>query len=536
MNKLIALLLVLAITICAVGCSNAGAGNSSDGGILGGISSGSGDSGNSDGHGNPGGVASNGVLCSGHVDANNDGGCDKCAVSVLFNLDFYSVNDLHGKFCDTDTQVGVDELTTYLKNACASNPNTVILSAGDMWQGSAESNLTQGNIITEWMNELDFASMTIGNHEYDWGEDPIKQNATLAEFPFLGINIYDRDSNQRVDYCKPSVFIDKGSVQIGIIGAVGDCYSSIASEMSKDVYFLTGNQLTELVKAESRMLKERGADFIVYAVHDGYGGTNYDATMTDSMMSGYYDAALSNGYVDLVFEAHTHKYYVKSDKYGVYHLQGGGDNLGITHADVNINIANGNKSVSAEYISTAKYSALSDDPVVERLMLKYADKVGKADEVLGKNSYRRSRDALRDIVARLYYEAGVKKWGKDYKIVLGGGFLSVRSPGYLAAGDVTYGDLQMLFPFDNQLVLCSVKGTYLKSKFFETTNDNYFVYYESYGTSVKKNIDPNATYYIIVDSYTSTYGPNHLTEIARYDATTFARDLLAEYIKQGGLK
>lgn len=473
--------------------------------------------------------------CPEHLDKENDGVCDNCAASVVWNFDFYSVNDLHGKFRDTDSQTGVDEMTTYFKNAITANPNTVLLSAGDMWQGSAESNLTRGNIVTEWMNELGFASMTLGNHEYDWGEEPIRQNAELAQFPFLGINIYDRDTNERVEYCKSSAFIDKGEVQIGIIGAIGDCYSSIASDMSEGVYFLTGDRLTELVKKESQSLKEKGADFIIYVLHDGYGGTNYSSTIADSMLSGYYDVALSNGYVDLIFEAHTHKYYTKTDKYGVYHLQGGGDNLGITHADVDINIANGSKKVNGEYISATKYSGLPDDPIVGRLMSKYADKVGKAEETLGKNAYQRNSRAIRNIVAELYYKAGVEKWGKDYKIVLGGGFLSVRSPGYLAVGDVTYGDLQMLLPFDNQLVLCSVKGKYLKSKFFETDNSNYFIYYESYGANIKNNIDPEGTYYIIVDSYTSTYGPNHLTEIARYDSTTFARDLLAEYIEQGGL-
>lgn len=505
MKRLLALILLLSLVICTVSCSNGG-------GLFG------------------------ETACSKHTDANDDGQCDKCAVSVLSNFDFYAVNDLHGKFADTEVQSGVDEMTSYLKNAQVINPNTLVLSIGDMWQGSAESNLTKGNIITEWMNDVNFVSMNLGNHEYDWGEEPIEQNSKLAEFPFLGINIYDRETNKRVDYCKPSLMVEKNGVKIGIIGAMGDCYSSIASEMSEGVYFVTGKGLTDLVQAESRTLKEMGADFIIYTIHDGYGGTNYDSTMTDSMLSGFYDVNLSNGYVDLVFEAHTHKYYVKTDKYGVYHLQGGGDNLGITHVDVDINTANGNfKVINAEYLRSSTYSGMTGDPIVEQLMQKYDNQIGKAKEVLGKNAYYRDSRSLRNIVARLYYEAGQKKWGKDYNIVLGGGFLTVRSPGHLQAGDVTYGNLQMLLPFDNQLTLCSIKGSYLKWKFLETDNSNYFIYCGDYGESVKDNIDPNATYYVIVDSYTSTYGPNRLTEIARYDAETFARDLLAEYIKTGGL-
>jgi hypothetical protein len=93
----------------------------------------------------------------------------------------------------------------------------------------------------------------------------------------------------------------------------------------------------------------------------------------------------------------------------------------------------------------------------------------------------------------------------------------------------------MLMPFDNTLVLCSVKGSDLKSKFINTSNDNYFIGYTAYGASLKGKIDNNATYYIVVDTYTSTYGPNRLTEIARYTEGVYARDLLADYIRAGGL-
>jgi hypothetical protein len=93
----------------------------------------------------------------------------------------------------------------------------------------------------------------------------------------------------------------------------------------------------------------------------------------------------------------------------------------------------------------------------------------------------------------------------------------------------------MIMPFDNTLVLCSVRGSDLNRKFINTSNSNYFIGYTDYGRSLKGKIDSNATYYIIVDTYTSTYGPNKLTEIARYKEGVYARDLLADYIRAGGL-
>lgn len=476
--------------------------------------------------------------CKKHKDKNNDEICDSCKQSVIVYFDFYNINDLHGKLADADSHVGVDELTTYLKNARKENPNSIFLSTGDMWQGQAESNMTKGIIMTDWMNELDFSAMAIGNHEYDWGSEYIKNNDDFAEFPLLAINVYDRATNKLVDYCDASVLIESNGLQIGVIGAIGDCYSSIAVDKCDDVYFKVGSELTSLVKDESDRLRDKGADFIVYILHDGYGQTNLGSIqqISSSQISSYYDVSLSDGYIDLVFEGHTHQGYMLKDQHGVYHLQNRGDNKGgISHAEVAINSVTEKASVTeVDLISTYEYSDLNDDPIVENLLQKYDNQISEANKVLGYNSSYRNSEFLEQTVADLYYEAGVKAWGNKYKIVLGGGFIRTRSPYNLPAGDVTYGQLQSLFTFDNQLTLCSIKGRDLKRKFLETNNEDYFICCGDYGNSIKNNIDPTATYYVVVDNYTAYYAPNNLTVVEEYAPDVFARDLLAEYIKNGG--
>ncbi len=469
-----------------------------------------------------------------HADADGNDYCDDCGGYLIVVIDFYAINDLHGKFDDSDTQPGVDELTTYLRNAEKTDDHTVFLSSGDMWQGSSESNLTKGLLITDWMNDLDFASLTLGNHEFDWGEEYIRKNAAIAEFPILAINIYDTETDLRADYCEPSVLVQEGDVTIGIIGAIGNCYSSIAGDKVEDIYFKTGKELTALVKAEAERLRAMGADYIVYSIHDGHGNsiTYDDAKLSGAQISSYYDIALSDGYVDLVFEGHSHQRYVFKDPKGVFHLQNGGDNKGISHVEVSINIVNHNSDVrEAEFVSTSDYSHLPDDPIVDQLLEKYKNEVAAGTRVIGKNDKVRDGDELRQLIADLYLEAGLERWGGKYDIVLGGGFISVRSPGYLGMGDVIYSDLQMLFPFDNELVLCSVQGKDLKRNFLETENKNYFISLNGQQPS----IDANDTYYIVVDSYSSTYAPNHLTEIERYGTDVYARDLLAAYIEKGGM-
>jgi len=461
------------------------------------------------------------IDCTQHTDGDDNGICDSCRVSLLVCLDFYSINDLHGKLADGDSHPGVDELTTYLKNARETDDYAIFLSAGDMWQGQAESNMTKGNIITDWMNYLEFAAMTIGNHEYDWGSEYIRKNEEIADFPFLAINIYDRETNQRVDYCDASTVVEVGGLQIGIIGAMGDHYSSIAVDKSADVYFKTGSQLTALVKEESTRLQNQGVDFIVYVIHSD---------------SGDYDSSLSSGgYVDLVFEGHTHQGYTTKDSYGVYHLQNAGDNRdGISHVEITINsVTNSFIVKEAEQISKYEYSNLADDPIVEDLLQKYDDILSGAYEVLGYNRTNRNSTALGNIVAELYYKAGVEKWGDKYDIVLGGGSLNTRSPYSLPVGNVTYADLQSLFTFDNDIMLCSIKGRDLQSRFFN--NSDYRISYGDYGASIKNNIDPNATYYVIVDSWSGLYSYNNMTVVEYYDAGVYARDLLAEYVREGGL-
>ncbi|MDE6201161.1 MAG: metallophosphoesterase [Clostridiales bacterium] len=461
-----------------------------------------------------------------HTDADSDKVCDECGKSVMAELTFLAVNDLHGKFIDTDNQPGVDEFTTYLKNLYADTAREeVLLSSGDMWQGTVESSTNKGKLMTEWMNHVGFVSMTLGNHEYDWGAPVLTPNSQLAEFPFLAINI--TYNGKAVDYCQPSTIVEKGGIKIGIIGAIGDCLSSISGDFTTGLKFATGSELTALVKAESdRLRNNEGCDFIVYSIHEGYGSET-------SSISDYYDTSLSNGYVDLVFEGHTHQSYIKQDEYNVYHLQGGGENRYVSQADVSYNTVTKQYTVMPRTLGTNVYanSSLKDDPIVNEIFDKYFPDGNPYTTVLGNIRSQKSDTEIYEDVARLYYEKGVELWGNSYDIVLGGGFLKLRTPYRVSAGDVTYASLFTILPFDNDIVLGKISGYYLKSKFLETTNENYHVYAPTVSAS---SINNNTYYYIIVDSYTSTYASNRITEVERWDSEKYARDLLADYVKAGG--
>ena len=468
-----------------------------------------------------------------HTDKDDDGTCDYCSVSVIVWFDFYGLNDLHGKVLDSSTQPGLEELSTYLKHMKNTNDNAIFISSGDMWQGTAESGLTHGLIITDWMNEIGFASMTLGNHEFDWADTYIRENKEISDFPLLAINIYDSKTKKLADYCTPSVVIEQDGFEIGIIGAIGDCYSSISGEVSGGIYFKTGDDLTTLVKAESERLRAQGVDFIIYSLHDGYeSNTTYKKTVSDKQISSYYDIELSDGYVDLVFEGHTHKSYMLVDSEGVIHLQGGGDNSGLTHAKVSLNSANGNSNVTTvEIVNKSVFAAYAPDTFIDELILKYEKEMARAYEDLGYNPSYRDDSEVEQLVADLYYQAGLEMWSDEYDIFLGGGFIRTRSPYNLYSGNVTYSDLYSLLTFDNQIVLCSISGYNLKQKFIYSTNSDYYVCYDGNDPST---IEDYKTYYIVTDTYTSSYKYNYLTEVDRYTPEIYARDLVADFIKKNG--
>lgn len=439
------------------------------------------------------------------------------------NLEIFALNDNHGTVKDGDSGLGISKTSTLLKTYPKNINNALYVSQGDMWQGGAESNATKGKLMTDWMNQLGFVSMTVGNHEFDWGTSYVSSNAALADFPFLGINVFDRVTNQRVDYLDPSVIVNKNGAKIGIIGSIGDCYSSIAPSMVSDIYFKVGSDLTNLVKNEATRLKnDEKCDFIIYSTH--FSDENYDLTISD--------------YVDIVFEGHSHENYIRTDAKGTYHIQSAGYNRTIGYIDLTINTTKDTFVINKiNPIYTLDYSSYANDQAAESLFTKYANEINAVDEVIGYNIRQRNSTYLRRLVASLYLEEGIKSWGSEYNIFLAGGYLSCRDPYNLYEGNVKYADLYTLFPFDNPLVLCSVSGYYLESVFINSTNNNYYISYSDYGNDNQYSVDRYQTYYVVVDSYTSEYAPNHLTEIVRHNPLNYyARDMLAEYARNGGFE
>ena len=199
-----------------------------------------------------------------------------------------------------------------------------------------------------------------------------------------------------------------------------------------------------------------------------------------------------------------------------------------------INSVSGNSNIElVEFVRASEYAGLADDEATEELEDKYSEIIDYAYSELGVVSRKYNSSELSDVVAGLYLERGLERWGEDYDIVLGGGYIKTRSPYDLKSGSVRYADILSLLPFDNRLVLCSISGNYLMTRFVNTDNSDYHNAYSEYGMAVKDTLSSNETYYVVVDTYTALYKPNRLTIVDYYDEGVYARDLLADAVQEG---
>lgn len=92
----------------------------------------------------------------------------------------------------------------------------LVLSSGDMWTGPAISTTLLGESMVDVMNAMGYRAAALGNHDFDFGQDIIRQRSRQAAFPFLGANIVLRGTDRPSDYVQPNALIDVNGVRVGV--------------------------------------------------------------------------------------------------------------------------------------------------------------------------------------------------------------------------------------------------------------------------------------------------------------------------------
>ena len=100
-------------------------------------------------------------------------------------------NDVHGRIVEEKGVIGDAKLATVIEQERAkSNQTTLVVDAGDAFQGLPISNSTKGEARTEILNQMQYDAMAVGNHEFDFGLDEAKKYKEILKFPLLSSNTY----------------------------------------------------------------------------------------------------------------------------------------------------------------------------------------------------------------------------------------------------------------------------------------------------------------------------------------------------------
>src|SRR5436190_19900734 len=94
-------------------------------------------------------------------------------------------NDIHGQLLPRQGVGGIAEVATIIRNT---KPD-LILDAGDISTGTFLADEFKGAPTIQAMNKIGYMASTIGNHEFDYGQDALRMRLREAKFPFLSANL-----------------------------------------------------------------------------------------------------------------------------------------------------------------------------------------------------------------------------------------------------------------------------------------------------------------------------------------------------------
>lgn len=452
---------------------------------------------------------------------------NKINVGGTRNIKLYCINDTHGAFTrnSEDKEAGMAYIGQYMLNK--KDENSLVLSMGDMWQGGIESNDTKGRIMVEAMNIASFDAMAIGNHEFDWGEEYLLKNQDYAVFPFLSSNIFYAGTNNLVDFATPSMIVDKGGIQIGIIGSARENMgSSIITSVAKNYDFPTPNSY---IKEESNILREAGCDIVILASHDeGMDGYNGEPTQFNDITQ--ISSTSNQRYVDTMLFAHDH--YRKNGQYnGVTYLESGCNGEYIGEVTINVTKTGENEYVVNDSSSSSRYfnaysACTTANSEIANLVDKFDDVIRDASKVIYtfNNSYTSSEFAVIVCQAMLWFMEKYNNVFDNKSIYLTShNYGGIRSD--VNKGEFTYSDLVAVCPFSNCLSL--VKCTASQMQYM--SRSSALASYEN----PNGRVESDGYYYCGTISYvaewTSGNGQSSWTSYTHYDEYIIG-DVLYEYL------
>ncbi|MDF2819582.1 MAG: bifunctional metallophosphatase/5-nucleotidase [Clostridiales bacterium] len=373
-------------------------------------------------------------------------------------------NDMHGGLVTSSTAIGADIVASVKKSI----DNAILVDAGDAMQGSSFATLTQGADVVRLMNAAGYDVMVAGNHEFDYSQERLIENAKLANFPILSANTV-KDGKRFLDGVTYSngtktnnganYIIEKNGVKVGFFGITTPQTATSANPMG-----LIGIKFEDAIvtsKAQIAELKAANVDVIIGIMHVGI---DESSPITSKAIA----TALEGSGLNVIIDGHSHSE-VGEVVGGIQIAQTGtaSANLGV----INISVVDKKVTVEAKlmkavdliaaYVPNEEIAAMAAG-IIDAQKPLLAPVVGKTSTALWGgtvNTIRETRIAETNI-GNLIADSMVAEAKKATSTIYDGKYkntpvIALQNGGgiraVVKAGDVTVGDVLAVLPFGNIL-------------------------------------------------------------------------------------
>ena len=220
-----------------------------------------------------------------------------CEVAERKPLQIVFTNDSHSAVDAIGGMGGFEARAALFDSLRATNPNTIILDAGDMWQGSPYFNLYHGRVEVETYNLMGYDAAILGNHEFDFGIDTLAARIDEMKFPIVCAN-YHFGTTPLAERVMPCAVIEREGWKVGVIGVSVNPYTLIIQDNWEGITYYDP---VGVVNHYASTLRAKGCNLIIVLSHLGLTDDSDLGNTADDKL-----ATLSEC-VDLILGGHTHQ-------------------------------------------------------------------------------------------------------------------------------------------------------------------------------------------------------------------------------------
>lgn len=379
------------------------------------------------------------------------------AQDETFALTIMHSNDTHAAHQPNSAgDGGVARQAAVINQIRAEGGNTLLLDAGDRFTGTLFHRVYLGQDQVEIMNLLGYDAMTLGNHEFDNGDEVLLAFLQGVDFPVVSANITFADTSL-ANIVQPYAVLDVAGQMIGVIGLTTADTPEIASPGAGTMF---SSDLVGAVEGAVAELTEQGVNKIIALTHIGIDVDQSILTQlngVDVVLGGHSHTLLANAY-----SAASAEYPIEAETEAgepIIYAQAGANNLYLGRLDVEFDAAGLLSDFGGDSIFLSRY--ITPDPVADALIAELAVAIDelRTTEIEGVVA---SALLVGDRAVCRVEECDLGNWITDAMLAETGAQIAITNGGGIRAnideGPVTVGDVLTVLPFGNLVSTFELTG------------------------------------------------------------------------------